>query len=160
MLAGCSSGTVAGDAGPVGKTAGEPVFSPCDDIPDDAVRAVGMDPATEERDIMDVHQPGWNICMWNNDTHFVTVFSSAYTLDDVRQNPDFEEFVPVDLAGREAFTFRDVSDRVRSRCDVATAVFGRAVMVSVSESGKTLTAEAPCDAALRVAQVFEPYLPE
>src|SRR6476619_4623520 len=62
VLAGCGSETVAGEAEAVGTAAGEPVFSPCDDIPDDALRAFGVDPTTESRDILGVKQPGWNVC--------------------------------------------------------------------------------------------------
>lgn len=159
-LAGCGSASVTGNAAPEGAAAGEPMFSPCDDIPDEAVRAVGMDPATESRDILGVHQPGWNLCGWNNTTHFLTVYSSKYTLDDVRRNDDFEEFAPVDLEGREAVSFRDVADRERLRCDIATTSAGGAVMVSISESGPDPAVEEPCAVALRTARALMPHIPE
>ncbi len=40
LLAGCGSGTVSGDADAEGTAAGEPVFSPCDDIPGEVVGAL------------------------------------------------------------------------------------------------------------------------
>ncbi|MFD4180353.1 DUF3558 domain-containing protein [Rhodococcus sp. NPDC058514] len=160
VLAGCGSESVSGQAAPEGSAAGEPVFSPCDDLPDDAIRAVGMDPATESRDILGVHQPGWNLCRWNNSTHFLRVYSSTFTLDDVRRNDDFEEFAPVDLGGREAVTFRDVADRERLWCDVATTSAGGAVMVSISESGPDPAVEEPCAVALQTARTLLPHIPE
>ncbi|RVW03101.1 DUF3558 domain-containing protein [Rhodococcus xishaensis] len=157
LLVGCG-GAASGESAPAGP-AGDPAFSPCDDIPDEAILAVGMDPATEERDIMGVHQPGWNICGWNNSTHFLSIFSSTKTMDEVRRNEDFEDFAPVDLAGREAVSFRDVADRERTRCDVAMTSGGFAVMVSISESGPEPASEEPCVAALRVARTLAEYIP-
>jgi hypothetical protein len=157
VLAGCGSESVAGEA--VGTPAGEPAFSPCDDIPDDALQAVGLDPATESKDILGVKQPGWNLCRWNGSEHIMTVFATTHTLDDVRSNERNTEFVPEVIGGREAFTYREVSDRDRESCDVAIGSESGAVLIRVSYNFGDRPAEDPCQVALKSAQQLEPSVP-
>ncbi|MFC7449667.1 DUF3558 domain-containing protein [Rhodococcus daqingensis] len=160
MLAGCGSESVAGEAEPVGAGSGEPVFSPCDDIPDEALRAVGMDPATESRDILGVKQPGWNLCRWNGPDHIMTVFATTHGLDDVRSNKRNTEFAPQLIGGREAFTYREVSDEDRESCDVAIGTERGAVLIRVSYNFGDRPAEDPCQVAVRSAQQLEPSIPQ
>ncbi|WP_430331839.1 DUF3558 domain-containing protein [Rhodococcus sp. ACT016] len=159
LLAGCGSGDVSGEAAPEGSTAGEPVFSPCDDIPDEALRSAGVDPATASRDIMGVEQPGWKICKWRGNGPFLTVFATTYTLDDVRANQKNTEFTPVDLGGRDAFQYREVTDRERKSCDVAVASGQGAVLVSISDLGGGPRVEDPCALAAQTTRVLAPYIP-
>ncbi|MFD4181182.1 DUF3558 domain-containing protein [Rhodococcus sp. NPDC058514] len=159
MLAGCGSGTVAGEASPEGVAAGEPVFSPCDDIPDEALRAVQVDPMTESQDIAGVKQPGWNICLWRGPEHALSIFATTYTMDDVRSNKKFEEFLPVDLGGRTAATFREVADKERRECDVALASNGGAVMVSIAYLSGMPVVEEPCGVAERTALQLLSHIP-
>nr|WP_072751865.1 DUF3558 domain-containing protein [Rhodococcus maanshanensis] len=159
MLVGCGSESVAGEAEAVGAGSGEPVFSPCDDIPDEALRAVGMDPATESQDILDVKQPGWNICKWIGPDHALSLFATTYTMDDVRSNKNFEEFHPIDLGDRSGITFREVADKDRRRCDVAFASNGGAMLVAISYLGGMPVVEEPCAVAVRTTQQLLPRLP-
>ena len=160
LLAGCASGSVSGDADAEGTAAGEPVFSPCDDIPDDVLRSVGVDPATESRDIMGVEQPGWKICKWRGDGPFLSVFATTYTLDDVRANPRNIEIQPVDIVGREAFKYREKTDSDRKSCDVAIGSTGGAVLVSVSDLGGGERVGDPCELAVGTAGVLASRIPE
>ncbi|MGW6695861.1 DUF3558 domain-containing protein [Rhodococcus sp. NPDC054953] len=158
-VAGC--GTVSGEAGPEQPTASNPAFDPCDDIPDDAIRAVGMDPATESRDILGVHQPGWNICGWNNDeSEFLTVYATGRTLDEIRRNPDFVDFRSVDLDGRPALSFRDVNDVQQTRCDVATVVAGTSAMFSLSIAAPGAHVGDVCGEVLGLVKGLLPHLPK
>ncbi|WP_258557926.1 DUF3558 domain-containing protein [Rhodococcus sp. AG1013] len=160
-LAGCGSGTVSGTADPEAVASGEPAFSPCDDIPDDTLRAVGVDPATEGQDIYDVKQPGWNICMWRGPAFHVTVLATTYTLDDVRSNANNEEFAEVDVEGRPGVLYRQVSDRNRERCDVALSSDGGAVIVQAGFYGKTKPRDQqePCEVATRAAGTIASHVP-
>ncbi|MGW6375022.1 DUF3558 domain-containing protein [Rhodococcus sp. NPDC055112] len=159
MLVGCGSESVAGEAEAVGTGAGEPVFSPCDDIPDEALRAVGVDPATESPDVMGVKQPGWNICKWHEGNKFLSVFATNYTLDDVRANKKNEEFVPVDLGGRSGFTYREASDDERRSCDVAVESSGGSILVSVAYLGTEPLTEEPCFVASSATRQLEAHFP-
>ncbi|CRK50453.1 conserved exported hypothetical protein [Rhodococcus sp. RD6.2] len=104
LVSGC--GTVSGQAEAEDPTASDPAFDPCEDIPDEALREVGMDPATEGRDILGVHQPGWNLCGWGGESVTLSAYASNYTLDDVRRHPDYVGFEEIELDGSAGLTFR------------------------------------------------------
>jgi len=159
LLAGCGSGDVTGEAAPASGTATEPLFSPCDDIPDESIRALGFDPTTEDRDVLGVKQPGWNICGWMGPGPALSVFATTYTLDDVRANDNNTEFTPLELGGRSAFTYRELSDKDRRSCDVAVGTAEGAVLFSVSYLGVDAVTEDPCSVATRVARELADELP-
>ncbi|PTR22936.1 uncharacterized protein DUF3558 [Rhodococcus sp. OK519] len=159
LLAGCGSGAVSGDAEAEGTVAGEPVFSPCDDIPDDEIAKLGFDPMTEDRDIMGVKQPGWNICGWMGAGPALSVFATTYTLDDVRKNEKNAEFIPVELNGRTAFSYREKSDEQRRSCDVAISTREGAALISVSYLGIDPVTEDPCSISVRATRALAAYLP-
>ncbi len=156
LASGC--GTVAGEAKPYDPTASQPVFNPCDDLSDDAVRAVGMDPATEARDILGVQQPGWNICEWDGPAYALGVAATNFTLDDVRRNPEFKGFEQVELPGRDAIQFRSATGVNDDRCYVATPSGSGTVLISatlpVGRPGD------PCALALDGTRALLTYLPE
>lgn len=154
LVAGC--GTVEGAAVPKNPTASEPAFDPCDDIPDEAIRAIGMDPATEARDILGVHQPGWNICGWNNATHSVAVFSSNYSIEDVRRNPSNEEFADLMVRDRSAVQYRTAG--YPSVCDIAVPSVVGSVLVTAS-SIRELSEGDPCEVARRTTDRLLAFLP-
>lgn len=161
VMAGCGSETVAGEAVVARPTSGlsEPVFSPCDDIPDEVLRGVGLDPATESRDILGVNQPGWNICKWIGSGYSQTVFATTYSMADVRANPRYTDFQQQEVGDREAYSFREVADASRERCDVAIETSDGAVLMRASISVANPTEENPCDIALRAARAYEPVVP-
>ncbi|MFC9790193.1 DUF3558 domain-containing protein [Rhodococcus sp. NPDC127528] len=160
LLAGCGSGATDGKADAVGAAAGEPVFSPCDDIPDEALRAVEVDPATESRDIAGVKQPGWNICKWQGEGSALSVFATTHSLDDVRVNPKNTDFVPISIIGRQSFSYHELADQARRNCDVAIASKGGAVLVAVAYLGTDPVAEDPCVVAEHRARVLVTYMPQ
>nr|WP_246045173.1 DUF3558 domain-containing protein [Rhodococcus oryzae] len=160
MLVGCSSESVAGEAEAVGAGAGEPVFSPCDDIPDEELTTVGMDSATESRDVLGVKQPGWNVCSWSGSQHDLTVFATTYTLDDVRSNKNNEEFIPLELGNRTAISYREVSDHDRRNCDVALESAGGAVLVSIAYASGAPVGEEPCAIATRTTRELLGQIPK
>ncbi|MET4613321.1 hypothetical protein ABIC28_004322 [Rhodococcus sp. PvR044] len=159
VLAGCGSETVAGEAEAVGTGVGQPVFSPCDDIPDEALRTVGVDPATESKDILGAKQPGWEICRWNGPEHILRVFSTVRTMDEVRSNEQNTDFAPLELGGRDAVSYREVADTARETCDIAFASGGGTVLVRINTSLGDSRAEEPCAIALQTATELEPIVP-
>ncbi|TJZ75799.1 DUF3558 domain-containing protein [Rhodococcus oryzae] len=159
VLAGCGSETVAGEAEAVGAGPGQPAFSPCDDIPDEALRAVGVDPATESKDILGAKQPGWEICRWNGPEHILRVFSTVRTMEEVRSNEQNTEFAPLELGGRDAVSYREVADRAREICDVAFASGRGTVLVRIDNSLGDSRDEEPCAIAIRTATELEPLVP-
>ncbi|MGW0042512.1 DUF3558 domain-containing protein [Rhodococcus sp. NPDC003348] len=161
-VVGCGSESVAGQAGAEGAVVGEPVFSPCDDIPDDALRQIGVDPATEDRDILGVKQPRWNICGWQGDRYSLSVFATTYAVDDFRANERYEEFVDVDVNGRGGVGFREVADEKREGCDVAVPSAAGAVLVSIGFHVLTPARDAQesCEVAERAMRTISSVIPE
>ncbi|MFD1814479.1 DUF3558 domain-containing protein [Rhodococcus gannanensis] len=152
LVAGC--GTVSGQAEPAGSSITEPAFSPCDDIPDEAIRAVGFDPATEGRDVSGVKQPGWNMCNWQNGRRILRVQSNTYSLDDVRKNPDYRDFRDVDISGQPGLEFGHVTEAPEVLCYAVTDTSGGLMMVVAtirSNDGD------PCELAHSAAVEFLPY---
>ncbi|WP_137725569.1 DUF3558 domain-containing protein [Prescottella subtropica] len=159
LLAGCGTGSITGKADAEGAAAGEPAFSPCDDIPDSALIELGLDPATERRDIMGVKQPGWKICKWRGDGPFVSVLATTHTLDEVRANQKNIEFQDVSIDGRDAFQYRETTDVDRTSCDVAVGSDGGAVLVSISDLGGAAPIEDPCGLAVQATTTLAPFIP-
>lgn len=158
-LAGCADATAPDRTGPAGDAAGEPTFSPCDDIPDEVLRGMGLDPATEERDIVGVPQPGFHICDWRGRGYSVGVFATVRSMDDVRRSDRNEEFQPVVVGSREAMTYREVADADRRRCDVAVSTGDGVVLINVMYPGVDPVLEEPCTVAVRTANQLERFLP-
>ncbi|WP_137876251.1 DUF3558 domain-containing protein [Rhodococcus sp. Q] len=129
LVSGC--GTVSGQAEPENPTASDPAFDPCEDIPDEVIVELGMDPATEGRDILGVHQPGWNICGWNDDSVAMTAYSARLPLSDVRLNTDYQDFQDIALDGQPALMFHSV-EPISVRCYVATGSHDGLLMVAFS----------------------------
>lgn len=154
LVAGCSS--VEGDAQPVDASVNEPDFDPCEAIPDVAIRGVGMDPATEERDIMGVHQPGWKMCSWNNRRDTVTASVSSLTLEDIRRDDSFRDFLNIELGERPGVSFGVVADSKGIGCNVATEVGGVLFMVASTVLNKAESD--PCSLARDAAAILLPYV--
>lgn len=159
LLAGCGSGSVSGDADAQGTAAGEPVFSPCDDIPDEALAEIGLDPATESRDIYGVEQPGWKICGWHGTGAYLSVFSTTYSLDDVRANDNYTGFSDVEVAGRGGVVYRKASETDGRACEVAVPSGEGAVLLSVAYLGVDPVTEDPCSIVERAARRIVDFIP-
>ncbi|PTR25588.1 uncharacterized protein DUF3558 [Rhodococcus sp. OK519] len=158
-LAGCGSTSVEGQAETTRSEAGEPIFDPCS-IPDEVLRAAGADPATESRDILGVKQPGWKLCDWGGDGTAITVFATAQALSEIQANDRFTSFMSIDLDDREAFTFREVTDKRNEYCDVVFAAGTDTVMIKSGYFAGRTPAEGPCPLAIRNARILAPSIPD
>ncbi|RVW02556.1 DUF3558 family protein [Rhodococcus spongiicola] len=139
----------------------EPVFDPCS-VPEDVLLAIGVDPATEERDIMGVKQPGWSLCSWRETDRafYFTIFATGRPLDAIRTNERAIDVTSIDLPGRgEAFTFRETSDTLNKHCDVLLTAGPDTLMLRTSLAKGLPPAESPCPQAIENAKLLEPSLP-
>ncbi|WP_433608920.1 DUF3558 family protein [Prescottella agglutinans] len=159
-LTGCGSTSVEGQAETTKAQAGEPTFDPCS-VPDDALREIGVDPASARRDIVGVKQPGWSLCGWNDPdvSFFVTIFAAGLPLDAILANERTVDPVPVDLAGRDAFTIREKSDTRNEHCDVLVTAGPDTLMLRTSFAKGLPPSESPCPQAIKNAKLLEPSLP-
>ncbi|WP_429518011.1 DUF3558 domain-containing protein [Rhodococcus sp. BE178] len=158
-LAGCGSGTVPGTADPEAVASGEPAFSPCDDVPPDALHAVGVDPSTSERDIDGVKQPGWNRCRWAGTDHSLTVFATTRTWDEIRGNDRNTDLIDQQINGRDVMVYRESTDVRGERCDVAFRAGDGASIVRVSLYNPERSGD-PCELAVHTATALEGAIPK
>ncbi|EME22361.1 hypothetical protein G419_05497 [Rhodococcus triatomae BKS 15-14] len=133
----------------------ESPFEPCDDIPDDVIRQLGFDPATEDRDVMGVKQPGRNICFWSGDSGHLSVESNLFELDAVRQDPNFLDLRDVDISGHPGLAFSHEGYREGENCYAATGTQSGLLMVSVDVVDPT--ERDACVIAHAAAVAFLPY---
>lgn len=172
LVAGCSS-TVDGDAqAPPTTSAGASttpsddeiqaaLFSPCDDIPDDALRKTGVDPATEDPEVAGVEFTGWRVCRWNSvdGLYSLVVFSTSKTMDEIRSNPKNVDFQPITIGTRNATNYHESNDAEHARCDIAIAAGQGAYIVRASAMYGLAQKEDSCALATRHARDLEPILP-
>ncbi|QNG19313.1 DUF3558 domain-containing protein [Rhodococcus triatomae] len=136
----------------------EGLFDPCS-IPDDALAAAGLDPATEDAGFFGVQRTGWEVCGWTGSWFFIDVLSTSHTFDDVKNNPANTDLAPVDLPGREAVSFRHVSDDDAEVCDVAFPSSSGTITVRSYKKGSEAAEESLCELALDYAHTFDEHLP-
>ncbi|WP_454195616.1 DUF3558 domain-containing protein [Nocardia sp. Marseille-Q1738] len=140
-------------------TAAKALFDPCTGIPDDAVRAAGADPATEETGIGGVHQSGWEICAWDGPTYSITVYSTGRTVTEFESKPGNVEFKDVTVAGRQGRQFRVDGAAKYLECDVVFPAAQGVLQLSVSNRASLDNLEDPCTVLYRVGKSIVPALP-
>ncbi|KJF19543.1 DUF3558 domain-containing protein [Rhodococcus sp. AD45-ID] len=155
-LVGCGS-AVEGEAEPLSGQAG--LFDPCTDIPDSAIRGVGLDPYTKEVDIEGVEIPGWKICSWKGPWYFVVIFSNMHSLQDIRANTDFTGFHEVEIGQRQGVQYSSAQDQVGASCYFATQVKQGSIWLQISRMGLRPIEEPTCVLMQRYGLELETYWP-
>ena len=139
---GCGS-TVEGE--PERASGQEGLFNPCTDIPDSVIEEVGLDPSTEDIDIDGVEQPGWKMCSWTSSWYFFTIMSTDYTLDDVRNRPDYMKFDESHIGDRVGLWFRRESDETIDGCYLAFAESRGSVWLNIEAKAGTPHEGSTCE---------------
>ena len=132
-VVGCGSQTVEGT--PTAATQpGQPSFDPCT-LPDQALVAAGVDPATEDPDFFGVRMQGWNLCKWSDGWYFLGVAATTIPIEAVRENPRNTAITPVSVGTRDAFSYREATPDNYEYCDVAFQSTDGAVIVRAEKKG-------------------------
>ncbi|MGV9724811.1 DUF3558 domain-containing protein [Nocardia beijingensis] len=140
-------------------TATQALFNPCTGIPDDALRAAGVDPTTEESGIAGVHQSGWEICGWRGSKYSITVYSTGRTVAEFERKPGNVDFKDVTVAGRQGRQFRVEGASKNFDCDVVfPATQGVLQIATMNRAGQD-NLEDPCTVLHRVGESIVPVLP-
>ncbi|MDI9917010.1 DUF3558 domain-containing protein [Rhodococcus sp. IEGM 1379] len=160
VFAACLSGCSASVEGTPTRAAGQAgLFDPCAAVPDEALRAAGVDPADESKDVEGVQQPGWETCSWDGGDFYLTAFSTDHTIDEFWLKPDVRDIENFTLNGRDAFTFRSGLANESLTCGVVLAVPQGIVMMTVLvDYGLDYDIDA-CASVRSRAPFIEPYLP-
>ncbi|WP_330228886.1 DUF3558 domain-containing protein [Nocardia sp. NBC_00508] len=143
----------------ISTTAAKALFDPCTGIPDDALRAAGVNPATEEPGIAGVHQSGWEICGWKGSKYFITVYSTGRTVSEVESKPGNVEFKDVAVAGREGRQFRVEGAAKYLECDVVFPASQGVLQLGVTNRAGQDDLEDPCTVLHRAGESIVPVLP-
>lgn len=170
MLAGCgnstdgtptASSTATGTTAPKTSADSESaIWDPCS-LPDSAISAIGMDPATKEKDVAGVKFTGWKVCTWRATARWydLVILSGTPTLQDIQRRTDYTGFKPETVAGRQAIEYVDGTDPDRLGCYIAVQMpYGSAAFKVFTryEIGKQGD---PCAQARRHAEDLAKYLP-
>ncbi|MFH5232656.1 DUF3558 domain-containing protein [Antrihabitans spumae] len=155
LVVGCST-TMEGSP-TVSSTEPSALFNPCD-IPDDALRAAGVDPGTEKVGIAGTGFEGWEICSWEAEWYFLGVLTSHNTFDDLRRNSELANFRDVAAGSREGFTAVNVG-RDDSTCNFGFAVEGGTVVVNMATKYLISKPEEPCETVVKRVEDLDTQLP-
>ncbi|GGC60297.1 DUF3558 domain-containing protein [Hoyosella rhizosphaerae] len=141
------------------------VFDPCEDIPDEAVKAVGVDPATKYMSIAgnenyyEKHFPWQRECSWEGPYKWVFIVSADLSIADVAERSIVENVREISINGRAALHYGLLSCGPRVCAEVAFQTGAGSVWVNLNLSSLgDLTLQAD-DLVLEYAALLEPYLP-
>lgn len=142
------------------------LFNPCTDLPDDALRASRLDPASKHA-VTDAPTGGVvaRICRWDatDGPYVVSVSSLTYTLDDLRRNDRVIILRDVQIGSRSGLISQDKVDTDKLRCNISLPAAQGTVEVGVGwlyGDRASLPQAPPCDLNIRHATELEPYLPK
>ncbi|MEU2123204.1 DUF3558 domain-containing protein [Nocardia niwae] len=158
-VAGCEDTTGASPTTGPSTTAVRALFDPCTGISDEALRAAGVDPATEEPGIAGVHQSGWEICTWKSRRYHMTVFSTGRTVAEFENKPGNVDFQNVTIAGRAGRQFRVEGASKDLDCDVVFPASQGVLQLRILNNAVLDDLENPCTILSRVGGAIVPVLP-
>ncbi|MEU7767872.1 DUF3558 domain-containing protein [Nocardia sp. NPDC049190] len=137
--------------------AATPLFDPCTGIPDDALTAAGLVPATEQTGVGGVKQPGWEMCGWKGADYTLGVFSTAISVAEFERKPGNVDFSDVTVAGRTGRQFRVEGAGKDQMCDMVFPA--RQGLLQLTLVNKSTDAN-PCDRLQSVGEAIVPGLPK
>lgn len=168
LVAGCGGGT---DGAPVAGSSTTSVMAtpaargpwdPCT-IPDDAVKAAGLDVESKTTNLFGDAplSNDWKTCIWNDPDpgswYFLGVFSSHHDLEYLKKNDQFGEFTEVDNAGVVQFQRTATYDEVS--CGSAYEIPGGIVYFILDGRAGRESRSDPCLEIGRVVQSLQSSLP-
>ncbi|MFE6920301.1 DUF3558 domain-containing protein [Nocardia sp. NPDC057663] len=158
-LVGCDSGETSSKG--MTTTAKPVLWNPCTEISDDALRAAGVDPASEEIGAGGVPQSGWEICGWDGPDYSLTVYTTSKTIGYFEEKPGNIDFTDVTIADRQGRQFRVQGDTRNLWCDVVFPSNQGVVQLAVGNSPiADGPLEEPCEYLQRAGAVLVPAFPK
>lgn len=155
LLAACTT-SVPGTAVPPSPVDG--LFVSCT-IPDDALAAAGLDPASESVGFVGEQFTHAKLCSWDGPWYNIGIFAMTDTIEQIRAHPRYTGFRDVAINGRDAVLFRKAYDPRDELCFLGyttrrgTIVFhgiesalvedGGDICVVVTESARALDRHIP-----------------
>jgi hypothetical protein len=138
------------------------LWDPCTQVSDQQLQQIGVVSSTKKSGVAGVEEPGWKVCSWHDASsqwnYSLGVWSTVYSVDDLRKKPDNVDFVRINVNGRDGFRFRNTSDTDGEDCDLAFPASQGALQITVFNTSPK-SAVTPCDRATSAAEVLVPGFP-
>ncbi|MBJ8341057.1 DUF3558 domain-containing protein [Antrihabitans sp. YC3-6] len=159
LVAGCST-TTQGAAVMATSTAPAALFNPCD-IPDDALRAAGVDPGTEESGIAGATFDGWEVCAWEApaEWYYLRIFATTHTLAEMRENSALTQFEDTTIGSRRGVLAVDKGSETET-CNFAFETSEGLLMVNIDTKYLLPRPEEPCVTTRAKTLVLDANFPE
>ncbi|WP_227996257.1 DUF3558 domain-containing protein [Nocardia australiensis] len=154
---GCGT-TTNGSPSASSTTAAPALFDPCTEVPDDALRAAGVDPATKEAGIAGVHQVGLEVCKWRGPAYAISLYSTGKPVSEFETKPGNIGFQDVTIAGRQGREFR--AEGWETQCNAVFPAAQGALQVQILGRMSVDNPEDPCSVLARVGEKIVPILPK
>ncbi|WP_432421116.1 DUF3558 domain-containing protein [Nocardia cyriacigeorgica] len=139
------------------------LWDPCG-LPESALSAEGMDPASKESGIADVDftDAGWNICQWKATAGWyrLAVLAGPPSLDEVEARPDYAEYTPTTVGARRGVQFRSPGATHDLMCYLAVEIPNGTVTFRASARASVGAKEDMCTVVGQHASGLASFLPE
>ncbi|MFE3546007.1 DUF3558 domain-containing protein [Nocardia sp. NPDC059177] len=157
-LAGCSQ-DVAGQPEASGASlTKEQLFDPCS-VPESALIAAGLDPASKDDNLFSVPRAEWKGCGWRADGYFINFMSTVYTMDEIRGNDRYHDFKEISVSGRSALQFYIGREQPPVECEIAIDTAQGRALINASMFVDDKSATDPCPLAIDAAPHFMKFIP-
>ncbi|MBJ8338594.1 DUF3558 domain-containing protein [Antrihabitans sp. YC3-6] len=151
--------TVPGDDSPI---TDDELFDPCT-IPDTVTDDFGLATAIK-RPVFPNGLSRWKSCLWSqtgaNARFGVTILVTAYTFQELLDNPTKDRFAPTKVGGHDATYFAEKGEDDPIRCKLAWGTSTGSVIVDSTANWVSKgPREEPCPLVQRWAETVFPYIP-
>ena len=152
MLAGCGGGV---EGSPVAAER----WDPCS-IPDEAIAATGLDPATKDEGWGEgIEVDDWALCTYKAAAYYLTVKSSSTrTIDEVRENSSNLEGRDVQVGERDTYQYKTSVGRFGRTCNVAVGMRPGVIVFSVIDMAD-LDGDRLCELVIQHTNELQDALP-
>ena len=153
LLAGCGDGV---EGSPVAAER----WDPCS-IPDEAIQATGLDPATKDEGWGEgIQVDEWALCTYKTAEYYMTVKSSlTHTIGQAREKPSNLDGRNLEIGERDAHQYQTSVGRTGRTCNVAVDLPPGMVVFSVIDMAE-LGGDRLCELVLKYSIELQAALPD
>ncbi|WP_158436151.1 DUF3558 domain-containing protein [Nocardia nova] len=155
-VAGCSTdtnGTPTATADPAAA-----LWDPCTQVPDSALTAAQVDPATRKSGIDGVEQSGWKICKWKGAEYSVSIYSTAKAPSEIANKSGNIDQRDVTITGRTGTEFK--ASGWDTQCNAVFPAQQGAIQLQILGRLAEDNPIDPCSALLEVGDSIVPTFPK
>ncbi len=136
------------------------LWDPCT-LPDSALSAAGINPATKKHDVAGVDFEGWKICGWKDaaNTYNFSAASTTHSLSEARNRSDYTDFVDTTVGGHKALQSRPAGSAHDLTCYLSIEVGRGVVEFDVANRASVKTTGDACAEVQRLTEAFVPFVP-